>query len=389
MREQHALGIETVQVTSSKHAHGGASEQVDGLQFYRTARSRLASFPVLDQYDVIHGLGARLRQVLTSNKFDLVHAHSPCLTGIAALRASRAFRLPFVYEVRAFWEDAAVDHGSLRPNGPRYRAQRVLETWVLRRAHAVVCICEGLQREIRGRGVRAEYVSVVPNAVDLHRFSPIGHRDAELAQRLGLASGPVIGFIGSLYRYEGVDLLLEAMTRLRHTWPALRLLIVGGGPEEIRLKAKIRDLRLQDCIFATGPVPHQDIARYYSLLDLLIYPRRRTRLTEMVTPLKPLEAMAQGKPVLASDIGGHRELIRHGENGLLFRPEDPEATASAIDRTLASPAALTAITAAARHYVEGERSWNRSVARYPGIYASAIARYSGSMQCDRVTAPQG
>lgn len=375
LKEQHALGLETVQVTSSKHAYAGGAEGQDGLRFHRTAPGRFGSIPVLDQYDVVRSLEARLRDVLAKEPIDLVHAHSPCLVGIAAIRASRAFNLPFVYEMRALWEDASVDHGTTQPNSLRYRATRMLETWVLRRADAVVCICEGLKREIVERGIEPERVTVVPNAVDPDRFAWLDRRDAELAACLGLDSKPVIGFIGSLYGYEGVDLLLNALARLWESRPELTLLIVGGGPEEERLKARIRDLGLEEHALAIGPVPHAEIARYYSLVDFLIYPRRRTRLTELVTPLKPLEAMAQGKLVLASDIGGHRELIRHGETGMLFPPNDPEAIVAAVICMLEARSSWPAIAAAARRYVERERTWRQSVARYPGIYAAAIERH--------------
>ncbi len=375
LKEQHALGLETVQVTSSKHAYAGGAEGQDGLRFHRTAPGRLGWIPVLDQYDVVRSLEARLRDVLAKEPIDLVHAHSPCLVGIAAFRASRAFDLPFVYEMRALWEDASVDHGATQPDSLRYRAARMLETWILRRADAVVCICEGLKREIIERGIAPRRVTVVPNAVDLERFTWLDRRDAELAARLGLDSKPVIGFIGSLYGYEGVELLLDALARLRESRPELILLIVGGGPEEERLKPRIRDLGLDERALTMGPVPHAEIARYYSLVDLLIYPRRRTRLTELVTPLKPLEAMAQGKLILASDIGGHRELIRHGETGILFPPNDPEAIAGTVNHALEARSSWPVIAAAARRYVERERTWRQSVARYPGIYAAAIERH--------------
>ena len=114
--------------------------------------------------------------------------------------------------------------------------------------------------------------------------SPCSKPGPEIVAKLGLGAKSVIGYIGSLYGYEGVDLLIEAMAVMREVQPELVLLIVGGGPEEERLKARIRDLGLQDCALAVGAVPHADIARFYSVVDLLVYPRRRTRLTELVTP---------------------------------------------------------------------------------------------------------
>lgn len=376
LKEQHALGFETVQVTSSKHPPPSDGEGQNGLRFHRTDSGPLASIPGLKQYDVVRSLETRLRKLLAEEPIDVIHAHSPCLVGIAAMRASRVFDLPFVYEMRALWEDASVDHGVSRPNGLRYRAARTLETWILRRADAVVCICDGLKREIVDRGVAPRRVTVVPNAVDLESFTWLRHRDSELAARLGLGSKPAIGFIGSLYGYEGVDLLLKALAQLRSSWPELTLLLVGGGPEETRLRTLAQELGLGDRVLTTGAVPHDQIARYYSLVDLLIYPRQRTRLTELVTPLKPLEAMAQGKLVLASDIGGHRELIRDGETGILFSPDDVGSIAATVDRMIEARSSWPAIVAAARRYVERERNWRQSAARYPGIYAAAIERHA-------------
>ena len=375
LREQRNLGLETIQVTSSKHPIALGDEEQEGFHFHRTAPGSLASISVLDQYDVIRRLEVRVRGLLARQRIDVVHAHSPCLTGIAALRASRAFDLPFVYEMRALWEDAAVEHGTTKANSLRYRAARTLETWTLRRADAVVCICEGLKREVVGRGLERERVTVVPNAVDLDQFHLLESRDTEIVARLGLGVKSVIGYIGSLYGYEGVDLLIKAMALMRENQPELMLLIVGGGPEEERLKIRIRELGLQDRALVVGAVPHAEIARYYSVVDVLIYPRRQTRLTELVTPLKPLEAMAQGKIVLASDIGGHRELIGQSENGILFPANDPEAIVATVAQMLDNRSSWREIAATARAYVERERSWRDNVARYLGIYDAAIERH--------------
>jgi PEP-CTERM/exosortase A-associated glycosyltransferase len=280
--------------------------------------------------------------------------------------------LPFVYEMRALWEDAAVDHGDTHPNSLRYRAARMLETWVLRRADALVCICEGLKREILHRGVPAARVTAVPNGVDTAQFAFARPRDPYLAAQFGLGSHPVIGFIGSLYAYEGIDLLVEGLSLLRARGVGVNCLIIGAGPVKSAIEKRICELLLDGRVLALGPVPHADVGRYYSLTDLLVYPRRRTRLTELVTPLKPLEAMAQGKLVVASNIGGHREMIRDGETGILFPPDSAEAIANAISRLLEHREEWPGITANARRYVESERSWVRSVEAYPAIYAAAI-----------------
>jgi PEP-CTERM/exosortase A-associated glycosyltransferase len=270
--------------------------------------------------------------------------------------------LPAVYESRAFWEDAAVDHGTTRENSVRYRVTRALETVAFRQATRVVVIAHAMRREIIGRGIGADRIHVVPNGVDADRFSP-APRDEALVQRLGLAGGPVFGFIGSFYHYEGLRFLVETLPALRKQIRDARILLVGGGEDE----AALREAAVDGVIFA-GQVPYHRVTDYYSLIDVFVCPRRRMRLTELVTPLKPLEAMAAGLPVLASDVGGLAELIEHNSTGLLFRAEDASAFVREALR-LASDGGLRArLGARAREHVRSERSWSRVVSRYPAIY---------------------
>ena len=202
LQQQRALGWETAHVTGSKHLNpAGPEEDVDGLHFYRTpaAGGIFARLPVLDQLAVVNTLAARLGEVIDRERPDILHAHSPSLNGLAALRAGRRQGIPVVYECRAFWEDAAVDHGTCREGSVRYRLTRALETLVFRRADAVTTICEGLRGDIVARRVPAERVTVIPNAVDIEHFSMHGMKDVGLIERLGLANIRVLGFIGSFY----------------------------------------------------------------------------------------------------------------------------------------------------------------------------------------------
>jgi len=321
LQQQRALGWETVHITGSKHLHpAGQEEDVEGFHFYRTRASAgfLDRLPVLNQVAVVNTLSARLDEVVAKERPDILHAHSPCLNGLAALRAGRRHGIPVVYECRAFWEDAAVDHGTSREGGLRYRLTRALETRVFRQADAVTTICEGLRSDILARGIPPERVTVIPNAVDVDLFKRHRQRDPELVQRLGLENKQVLGFIGSFYAYEGLSLLLEGMPRVLAQRPDVRVLLVGGGPQESALHRLAREFGVEDKIIFTGRVPHDQVQQYYELVNILVYPRIPMRLTELVTPLKPLEAMAQGRVVIASDVGGHRKMIRDGHSGTLF-----------------------------------------------------------------------
>ena len=371
LEQQRRLGWETAHVTSAKHsAPSAAEETVDGLHFYRTPApgGLLSRLPLLNQLQVVSSLARRLDQVIERERPDILHAHSPSLNGLAALRAGRRHGLPVVYECRAFWEDAAVDHGTSSEDGARYRLTRALESHVFRRADAVTTICEGLKGDIVGRGIAADKVTVIPNAVDLSRFGIGRERDAALEASLGLEGNTVLGFIGSFYAYEGLSLLIDALPQILAEAPAVRVLLVGGGPREQALREQVGRLGLQRQVLFTGRVPHQEVGRYYDLVDIFIYPRLSMRLTDLVTPLKPLEAMAQGKLVLASDVGGHRELIRDGINGRLFAAGDRDRLARTTLELLDQRDDWSGYRDQGRAYVERERNWPASVSRYARVY---------------------
>ena len=375
LREQRRLGWETLQLTSPKQgASDIASEVVDGWHFYRTPSS--ANTGLLQQMRLT---ARRIDDLVATERPDLVHAHSPVLNALPSLWSGRRHRLPVVYEVRASWEDAAVDHGTTTEGSLRYRASRALETFALRRADAVVTICEGLRQELVGRGIDADRVSVVPNAVDTTTFRFGVAADPELRRSLRLEGATVLGFAGSFYGYEGLSLLLEATHRLLARRPELRVLLVGGGPEEAALKAQAAALGMADRVLFAGRIAHGDVQRYYELIDVLAYPRLPTPLTERVTPLKPLEAMAQGRMFVASDVGGHRELVRDGETGVLFKAGSAGALAQAIDDVLSARERWPEMQARARRHVESERTWSRSVANYREAYDRALSRHGRSL----------
>ena len=377
LHHQRALDWETVHLTSAKHEVGtGAIEEVDGFRFYRTSplKGITAHIPVVNQLRVISSLERRIHEVINLEQPDIIQAHSPALNGIAALRAGRRHDLPVVYECRAFWEDAAVNHGSCREGDTRYRITRAMETHVFRRADAITTICQGLKSEIQSRGIPEERLTVIPNAVDLAAFPLHGVRDEDLGKKLGLDGKIVLGFIGSFYAYEGLQLLLEALPKVLEAVPEIRLLLVGGGREEAMLHSMAEHLSISDSVIFTGRVSHQQVRKYYELIDVCVYPRLRMRLTEIVTPLKPLEAMARGRPVVASDVGGHRELIRDGENGRLFRAGDAVSLADTLRELVACQESWPEYKRKGREFVERERSWPLSVAHYERVYRQALIR---------------
>ncbi|HRD94847.1 MAG TPA: glycosyltransferase, exosortase A system-associated [Rubrivivax sp.] len=370
LREQRKLGWQTFHLTSPKHsAPSDAEESVDGWHFYRTpSPSPGLRMPGLGEVAQMKQTTNRLLELARQLKPDLLHAHSPVLNAIPALRVGKQLDIPVVYEVRAFWEDAAVDHGSTTEGSLRYRLTRRLETHALRNADHVFTICEGLRGDIVARGIPATKVTVIPNAVDIEAFDVGGEPDLALKSRLGMDGQTVVGFIGSFYAYEGLDLLLQAVPSLLKLRPDVRVLLVGGGPQEAALKAQAHALGIDQQVVFTGRVPHADVQRYYDLIDVLAYPRHSMRLTDLVTPLKPLEAMAQGRVLIASDVGGHKELIRDGETGMLFRAGSVESLVGALNGLIDQRSRWPQVRKAGRAFVETERNWRSSVARYQAPY---------------------
>ena len=368
MKAQIAYGWQVAGVTSVRHPNPGPDlEEVDGLTFYRTPPIAAARSPWREWREV-EALARRVAEVAQTFQPDILHAHSPVLTAMAGQRVADAMGLPLIYEILAFWEDAAVGNGTGQEGSLKYRATRLLETRAVRRADAVAVICEGLRKDLIARGIAAQKIMVSPNGVDLGLFGTALPRDAALGRELGLDGADVIGFIGSFYDYEGLDVLIAAMPAMVAANPDLALLLVGGGPMEAQWRAAAQASPVADRIRFVGRVPHQQVDRYYSLIDVLVYPRKAMRLTELVTPLKPLEAMAQGKLVAASAVGGHRELIVDGETGTLFAPDDPVALAQAITHLFAHREGWPAQRQRARAFVEAERNWSSNISRYEPVY---------------------
>ncbi len=375
LREQRTLGWKTFHLTGQKQGHcSSLEEDVDGWHFYRTpiTLKSVTKLPVLNQVSVINNLTRRLNEVVKIVKPDILHAHSPALNALPALRVARSLNIPIVYEVRAFWEDAAVDHGTSKEWGVRYRLTRALESYALKRVDAVTTICEGLRNDILGRGILPKKVTVIPNAVNIENFNIGEGADLRLAESLGLNNKILLGFIGSFYAYEGLNILLQALPKMLAQNQDIRILLVGGGPQESMLKTLAIQLGIGNKVVFTGRVPHDQVQRYYNLIDILVYPRLKMRLTDLVTPLKPLEAMAQGKLLMASDVGGHLELIQDKKTGIIFKSDNSDALVTEALDLLSRHDRWPALRAAARSYVETERNWPVSVARYKDVYGSLL-----------------
>jgi PEP-CTERM/exosortase A-associated glycosyltransferase len=378
MKAQQAAGWDVAGITSVRQyqhgeTRGPESQLAEGLTFHRT-NAQATGPAIVREYREVSVLADSITALHRKWPFDLLHAHSPALNGLAAAWAAKRLGLPLVYEIRAFWEDAAVGNGTGTQGSAKYWMTRALENHVIAKADSIAVICDGLRRDLISRGVSADKITVSPNGVDLELFGSPPPRDDALVRELGLTGKDVIGYIGSFYDYEGLDDLIAAMALLQGSASGAHLVLVGGGPMEADLRGQAAASPAADRIHFIGRVPHDQVERYYSIVDILAYPRKSMRLTDLVTPLKPLEAMAQGRLVAASNVGGHRELIEDQVTGALFPADDPAGAALALEQLFDDRNEWDQRRHNARNFVETERNWQENIHRYDPVYHLLLAK---------------
>jgi glycosyltransferase involved in cell wall biosynthesis len=312
----------------------------------------------------------------------VLHPASNFLNAQVALALRDRFGLPVVYEVRGFLEDTWVsrqergDRGAAgeggagdAPDADRYRGEKAAETDAMLAADAVVTLSETMRADIVARGCHPDAVVVVPNAVDIERFAP-RPRDGDLAASLGIEPGEtVLGYVTTLWAYEGIRFLIQAAALLRDRGRRVRVLLVGEGEDRPALEAEARRLGVHDgtVIFA-GRVPHADVQRYYSVIDVFVVPRTNDRVSRLVTPLKPFEAMALERAVVVSAVDALLEIVSDGTTGLSFRPEDPIDLADVLEPLLDDPERRADLGRAARAWVAEHRTWRQNGERYRALY---------------------
>lgn len=372
---QKRAGIDAVAVTSPKHFESWkgeeslTSEEVAGVSYYRSRAVKKSGIPFVAEIRLMSQLVKVCSRLVREQHPDVLHPHSPTLNAIPAIIVGKMQGIPVVYEMRSSWEDAAADRGTYGVKSWKYRLGRWLETWACRQAAGVVVICEGLKRELIARGIPAERIAVVPNGVDVELFA--GSNGVQQGTVLpALAGKKVIGFMGSFFRWEGLDLLVDAMAKLARVRTDVVLLLVGGGEMLAELQGKVRALALERFVIMPGQVTQDKIPDLYAQVNVMAFPRVSTRLTEMVTPLKPLEAMAMKKAVVASDVGGHQELIRHGETGVLFRAGDVDALVAQLSAVLDQAELRMALEQRAFEWVRRDRAWKTTIRPYFDAYKS-------------------
>ena len=389
---QRQIGLNPVELTSPSHESPG--EDFEILQGVQHHRSKWPGFhflpqprfvPLLRHEAYLAALAKRIVQVARDCDADLIHAHSPALNGLAARRAARYLKKPWIYELRYYEQDAAVDSGQANPYSLRYRFARWMEERAIKEADLTILTSNSMRNELMARGFSAKKLLEVPEGVDTQVFSP-RPQDVELVEKHQLQDKTVIGFIGSFYKYEGLERLIQAMNYLLRERRDIKLILAGSGETEAFLRTRIPREWNEHFIF-TGRIEQEEILRYYSVIDICVYPRLSTRMTELTTSIRPLEAMAMECAVIGSNVGGMAELLRHNKTGFVVETDDKVALGARISQLVNNPIERKELGKRARAQIIKQRDWSQIAIKYAEIY-QRLAPLKGVRLLNGVSVPE-
>ncbi len=387
VNRQLSHGLKPIVVTSPSQAPLGKlddekSEMIDGVRYFRSCGKWLsASAEVYDPSNFRSALRVAQNLRLVSMclclarkyKPDVIHAHSPFTCGLTGDVVGATLGIPTVYETRASWEDSHLSRNRLTEKSPTYIIMKNLETLAMKGANMRIAISRALKADIVSRGFSPDEVEIVPNGVNLDHFVP-GTASEELQNRLGLKGKLVLGYIGSFFYYEGLDMLIRAVAELNPEFQNIVALLVGSGEAENDLRQLSRKLGVEDRVIFVGRVSHGEVQEYYRLADICCLPRIKSRLTDIVTPLKPVEIMAMEKALLASDVGGHTETVIDGVNGMLFRADDNPDFVSKLGALLSDELSRVELGKRSREWVRDNLDWDILARKYSDIYERLLNR---------------
>ena len=360
-----AQGVQTVHLTGT--AHTGAEAGGEGWHFYRTAlpRRRIPLFGTIEPGSHLGAamstaaLALRLRQVAKLTRPDLIHVHLPSANAVAAWPVARLAGIPLVVE--------AERRGQALSGYPFPRAER----WALGAANAIAAGTAQVRAALRAEGMVGRTIAVIPPAPDLGPGQLAGARMPELE------GAPLLAYAGGLAQDDGLALLLAALAQLRRRYPALRLLVAGGGEDEARFDGRLAQPPLRGHVVFSGPLSYRRASDVLPRADIAVFPALgRTPSCEPSRHL--LNALAQGCAVVASDLPCHRELLVHGHTGILFEAGKRAALARAIGDLLDEPWRIDALGSAAREFMATRRSWELTAARYRRVYEKVLGNRDAS-----------
>src|SRR5699024_4232769 len=292
--------------------------------------------------------------------------------GLAAVKTGRLLGIPSVYEVRGLWEVTRASRDAEWGRSAQYSYLARMEADAARGATRVLAITNALKGELVDRGVSEEKITLVPNGVDTARCAPIP-RDEGLAEELGVQGRTVIGYVGTVVDYEGLDLLLTATRELRRTRDDFHVLVVGDGAQLESLRSIARTEELDDVASFIGRVPHEEAERYYSIIAITPFPRLPLPVCELVSPLQPFAPRAMAKAVVASDVAALAEIATPETNGLLHVKGCAESLQEQLTRLLDDPSLLDELGRTSRQWVVEHRDWRTLAQVIAEIYSEMTA----------------
>ena len=304
----------------------------------------------------------------TEFKPRIIHSASNFVVGIAGAEAAKELGIKSIYEIRGFWHLTQSTKRLGYENSDHYNLSEQLEIEAAKMSDHVFTITYALKEILIEEGIDAQKITVLPNAVDPEKFR-IMQKDETLEKRLNFKGKVVIGYIGSFVKYEGLDILLEACSLLyKKVGDIFRLLLVGDGDMMHALRDATRFLQLEDVVTFTGRVSHDEVNKYYSLIDIAPLPRKGLRVCELVSPLKPFEAMASGKVLITSSVKALAEIVVEGKTGLVFEKDNAEQLAEKLESVIIDEKLREEIGKNARKWVVENHSWDLIAQRVTDVY---------------------
>jgi len=374
---QKDLGIKPLVITSPHHKITSSPiELIEGVFHYRTPlppkkTGSSSQCPFINEKPLIPALGQIINQVTTNKKIHLIHAHSPFLNGFAALKICRQKQIPLVYEIGDGYLTGkkALNYNQGAANPAAYAITKNLEIFLCRQAGAVVVTGEKIRQQLIEQGIAREKIYMVPNGEDISLLQPL-QKDEKFIQKYNLKNSPVLGFIGSFFHHEGVDSLLKAFLKIHEKIPESKLLLMSDKEKTKKISASSRDV--SGHIIYVGQVKKKDIQRYYSLIDILVYPQLKKKATDKFSSQQPLKAMAMGKPIVASDTNDLRELLINKKTGLFFKAGDISNLTGKCLKLIMNKHLRQNLNQSAHHKVKQNRKWLQGMAQYLKVYKSLL-----------------
>ncbi|MEZ2623229.1 glycosyltransferase [Paenalcaligenes hominis] len=365
--------------------------EVEGVRYFHSAWAK-GNKPKNERERII-AMAERFTELFRDYRPQVVLAASNHEVALPALIAARRLGLPFHYEVRGFWEISRISRDPSWHDTPDFMRHYDHENWVCNHADRLYTLNRFMREELIKRGVAGQRIMLVPNSVT-ELLSPQQSVNQKLKAALGIPEDSfVVGYVGALTEYEGLELILEALAKPQCKF--VHALIVGGyspvshsNPgkrdsiaEKLALYAK--QLGVADRVTFTGRVPYEALGDYFSLVDATVIPRRSLPVCELVSALKPLEYLAWGKPVIASDVAPQAELLEHGELGWLFAKGDADSLADIIHEVRnTSPEMRQIKVNKGREAIKRQYLWNQAVQpMLTGLKDESLATKSPRVAC--------